>query len=202
MAFYFTADTHFGHTNILEYCKRPFATIEEHDEALIANINAIVKEGDILYHLGDFAFTHVWSKTADKDRTDTGKTIANYREQINCRNIILIVGNHDPHYKDLSPKPELLEHFSQVHIMQRIRVSFNDERQSIVLAHYAMRTWANSHHGAWHLYGHSHGTLPDDPHARSLDCGVDSHDFKPWTLEQIASIMSKKPWKPIDHHGE
>ena len=35
--------------------------------------------------------------------------------------------------------------------------------QDIVLCHYAMRVWQKSHYGAWMLYGHSHGTLPDNP---------------------------------------
>ena len=34
---FFTSDTHFGHRHILEFCKRPFSSIEEHDEQLIAN---------------------------------------------------------------------------------------------------------------------------------------------------------------------
>lgn len=33
MTVWFTADTHFGHDKIRVYCKRPFASIEEHDEA-------------------------------------------------------------------------------------------------------------------------------------------------------------------------
>ncbi len=38
--------------------------------------------------------------------------------------------------------------------------------QPIVICHYAMRVWNRSHHGAWHLYGHSHGNLPDTPTSR------------------------------------
>jgi hypothetical protein len=46
--------------------------------------------------------------------------------------------------------------------------------QPIWLSHYAHRVWMRSHHGAWHLYGHGHHSLPDDPHARSIDVGVDA----------------------------
>ena len=34
---FFTSDTHFGHKNILNFCHRPFDSIEEHDQALINN---------------------------------------------------------------------------------------------------------------------------------------------------------------------
>lgn len=32
---FFTADTHFGHANILKLCDRPFDTIEEKNETMI-----------------------------------------------------------------------------------------------------------------------------------------------------------------------
>ena len=46
MTTWFTADTHFGHTNIIKYYSRPFATEREMDEVLIANWNAIVQKND------------------------------------------------------------------------------------------------------------------------------------------------------------
>ena len=87
---YITSDTHGFHQNIVfgvstwdpkDGC-RPFDTIEEMNEAMAANINAIVKEDDILWHLGDWSF---------------GKedNIAEFRSMINCKNIHLILGNHD-----------------------------------------------------------------------------------------------------------
>ena len=54
--FWFTADQHFGHKKIIEYCQRPFASVEEMDEVLIANHNDVVCDGDIVIHGGDFAF--------------------------------------------------------------------------------------------------------------------------------------------------
>ena len=37
MAVFFTSDTHFGDPRVLRIDKRPFKTIPEHDEALIAH---------------------------------------------------------------------------------------------------------------------------------------------------------------------
>lgn len=52
---FITSDTHFGHANIIKYCKRPFADVEEMNETLVANWNAVVSSEDEVWHLGDLA---------------------------------------------------------------------------------------------------------------------------------------------------
>lgn len=75
------ADTHFGHSNIIKYCDRPFVTVEEMDRKLIQKWNSVVSKNDVVYHLGDFAVSNV-------DR------ISSYRNKLNGK-IFLIQGNHD-----------------------------------------------------------------------------------------------------------
>ena len=53
---WFTSDLHFGHRNILKFCKRPWDTVEEMDEGLIQNWNRVVGKDDLVFNLGDFAF--------------------------------------------------------------------------------------------------------------------------------------------------
>lgn len=55
---WFISDTHFGHTNILQYeaDARPFKTIEEMNEVIIDKWNDTVHCNDTIYHLGDFCF--------------------------------------------------------------------------------------------------------------------------------------------------
>ena len=48
---YFTADTHFGHENVIRFCDRPFSSANEMDEAMIANWNARVRGNDTVYIL-------------------------------------------------------------------------------------------------------------------------------------------------------
>lgn len=57
-----------------------------------------------------------------------------------------------------------------------------------------LRVWRGSHRGNWHLYGHSHGTLPDLEDKLSFDVGVDAHDFHPLSYEEVKAIMAKKTW--------
>jgi len=56
VAEWFTADTHFGHARVIELARRPFAGLSDMDEALIARWNERIAPGDLVYHLGDFAF--------------------------------------------------------------------------------------------------------------------------------------------------
>lgn len=182
MNYFFTSDTHFGHHNIIKYSKRPFKNVDEMDEALIANWNAKVTKNDIVFHLGDFSFAPA----------------ENYVPRLNGT-IRLIRGNHD-HPADR------LQHAHRSTNKQPF-ISIDDVRQIVVkdqriwLSHYAHRVWPSSHHGCWHLYGHSHGSLPDDRNSLSFDCGVDCHNYTPLSFEEVQQIMSKKTFKPIDHHG-
>ena len=77
---FFTADTHFGHTNILKLCNRPFDSIEEMNEAMISNWNDRVKGTDTVYIVGDMFF-----------RCEDAETVLK-RLRGKKR---LIVGNHD-----------------------------------------------------------------------------------------------------------
>jgi calcineurin-like phosphoesterase family protein len=209
---FFTSDTHFGHANIIMYSNRPqlqagdtyfdiakkreswvsksisFKRAAEMDEALIANWNSKITNEDEVYHLGDFLF----------GRTD--RLIVVLR-RLNFKKLYFIWGNHDSTMKDfksiLSLYPDLKDRIVFLGGLAEITV----DGQDIILCHYALRVWNGSHHGSWHLYGHSHGSLPDDPHSLSFDVGVDCHKLMPLSFDEVKAIMAKKLWKPIDHHG-
>lgn len=56
MTYYITADTHFNHFRICDYCNRPFTDIDHMNETLINNWNDLIKPEDNVYFLGDFCF--------------------------------------------------------------------------------------------------------------------------------------------------
>lgn len=81
--YWFTGDTHFNHTNILKYCNRPFDSIYHMNETIITRWNERVKDGDTVFHLGDFCFK-------EKD----GIKAQDWLDRLNG-NMILLKGNHD-----------------------------------------------------------------------------------------------------------
>jgi len=53
-----------------------------------------------------------------------------------------------------------------------------------------MRIWKASHYNSWHLYAHSHNRLKAI--GKSLDVGVDGHNFEPWSWEEIKEYMKDR----------
>lgn len=205
---YLTSDTHFGHSNIVKGTSqwensgkrvRNFNTLEEHNQTLVDNINQLVKEDDILYHLGDWSFGGF-------------KNIMEFRQQLRCKNIHLIFGNHDHHIEN--NKEGIQSAFKSVQYYKELKV-YN---QHLILCHYAMRVWNKSHKGSIMLYGHSHGSLDtlqpeftsptwigDEyfiKNYKTMDIGVDTNNLYPYHLDEIIDIMNNKEiLLNVDHHS-
>lgn len=147
------------------------------NEAIIKNHNDIVGPDDTFYYLGDLCFDN---------KEDWHLSRLNGKKYF-------IKGNHDRH----SIRKAYAKHGTYLGDLAEVEV----EGKHITLCHYAMRVFNKSHRGSWHLYGHSHGSLPDDPNSLSFDVGTMIHDYKPLSFAQVEKIMQKKTWKPKDHHG-
>ena len=55
---FFTSDTHFYHEQDFLYAPRGFQSTEEMNEAIIERWNSVVKNDDVVYHLGDVVMGH------------------------------------------------------------------------------------------------------------------------------------------------
>ena len=158
MTTFFTADTHFGHAAARALYRRPFASVAEMDEAMVANWNTAVTCADEVFHLGDFAVRH----------PDPGGLLARLHGRKH-----LLTGNNDP-----AAVTELPGWASVCPYLEITR-----EGTRLVLCHYALRTWRDMGRGAVNLHGHSHGRLARL--TRQYDVGVDVRDFTPVTLEHL-----------------
>jgi len=176
---FFTSDHHFGHKNVIKYSNRLFESVEEMDEMMIQRWNEKINEGDEVYHLGDVGLNSV------------GK-LRKILERLNGK-IYLIKGNHEKSAAACHTRFEWIKDYHELIIEDE---EFEKGQQMIALFHYSLRVWNASHWGTYHLYGHSHGALPDDPNSLSFDIGVDCHNFYPLSYEEVKAIMKKKDWKP------
>jgi calcineurin-like phosphoesterase family protein len=206
---YFTSDLHFHHKNIIKSltkwdkntpCLRDFSSIEEMNFTLINNINQTIKnhQEDVLFILGDFSFSR-----KEKD-------LIEIRNQILCKNIYFVVGNHDWQFES----PVIRELFTKVSTFNQLilykdytfdlydipcylkKYTEKEVLSKIELFHYPINVDIYSEYKYLHLHGHLHTTLSLQEQLNSkynnvLDIGIDSHpDLKPYSIEEI--LLTKK----------
>lgn len=165
MTIWFTSDTHYGHANIIEYCKRPFANTAEMNKVMAERWNARVKPGDTVYHLGDFAL-------------GPGEDLDAHRKQLAGR-IVLVKGNHDRSttrmltagFDEVVPELFLALEGTQLYLHHQPRLS---------------PFWGAK--AQLHLCGHVHNqwARQDD----TINVGVDVRDFEPKTLGELLGRSS------------
>lgn len=181
---YFTSDTHFGHTNVIKYCNRPFDNAHHMNEGLIFKWNSVVKKDDVVYHLGDFGF----QKPAD---------LKDILYKLNGK-VLLIPGNHD---SNSFINMLLCQDMNKVEVLPKYH-EFNNNGRKVVLCHYPIESWNNMSHGSIHLHGHSHGA--GRKQAGRFDVGVDACDYEPKPLDYFLELYSKQgtPSRPEKYMKE
>ena len=169
MSNFYIADWHYGHANIIKYDNRPFFSVDEMNERLIANWNEQVGERDLVYSLGDMFWGAV-DKAVPILRQLNGKKI-------------LIRGNHDR-----TGRPEFDSYFDL--ITDYLEIFDEDFKQNIVLCHYPIPCFNGHHHGWYHLYGHVHNSFEWNMMEHFRD-EMDALYEKPCNMINVGAMM---PW--------
>lgn len=185
MANVFTSDLHFFHKNICKFSGRPW-TYEENTDKLIEIWNKNVGKGDTCWHLGDFFFVG----------KNKGQKCRDVLEQLNGT-IRCIQGNHDPY--DLMTDLLKSGHIETLDKMKEIKIN----KTKVVLCHYPMVVWNQSHRGSIQLHGHCHGTLHN--FGKSIDVGLDGAkerlgEWRFWTEENVLAYAEKLNIHAPDMH--
>jgi calcineurin-like phosphoesterase family protein len=210
---FFTSDTHYGHKNICRGVSnwktydgetpinqtRPFDTLEQMNARIVAGLNASVGENDILIHSGDFSFGGF-------------ENIEIFRNRIVCKNIHLVLGNHDHHIE--RNKGGVKNYFKSVNDILTLHVEMDKESKkdpkivhTFEISHYPIASWKNMNEGVIHLHGHVHLPLHKRlSEGKGMDIGIDGNNMDPISLEEVLSIMENQPIRklslPSDHHEE
>ena len=139
---FFTADTHFGHENVIQFDKRPFLSASEMDEEMIKRWNNKVGKGDLVYVLGDM----IW-----KSLTDYAEPLI---KSLNGQ-IILIKGNHDRFINNAKAKKALAGIKDYDDIVVTLE---NGNKRRCILSHYFMPFYNAHRYQTILLHGHSHSS--------------------------------------------
>ena len=196
------SDTHFGHKNICRGVTawrlpdgsvpisqtRDFDSISEMNEMIVNNINSVVGQDDVLIHLGDWSFGGF-------------ENIKIFRDRIVCKEIHLILGNHDEHIE--KNRDGVQELFTSVNHYTKLMYKF----ETLVLMHYPIDSWDGLNKGHIHLHGHCH--LPQQKvfgKGRRMDIGIDGNMFfMPYDLDNVIKIVKMREIRSNmdgDHHTD
>lgn len=183
----FTADSHYGHFNIINYCNRPFTTAEEMDLTMLSAMQDADAAGKTIIHAGDFVFQPT--------------TL----QQISWRpknNHIILLGNHDTHAnKDGKYRKLYQEFFSSIEghsdTWKTHFLSIIVDDEPIMISHEPQQQlmWYK-----YNLYGHHHNNMHLRPAQfypkydwlfksdKHFNIGVELTEYKPISLQQAHSI--------------
>jgi calcineurin-like phosphoesterase family protein len=189
MKVWFTADLHLGHTNIIDYCNRPFADVDSMNRALLEGWNETVGADDDVWVLGDFALGRI---------ADTLPMVA----ELTGRKI-LVAGNHDrcwaQHRGATTWTEKYVEAgFAEIHQgTVRLRVA----KRSVKASHFPYQGDSQDNdrfsevrppdNGDWLLHGHVHDRWRQ--WGRMINVGVDAWEFRPVSEETLADLISNGP---------
>lgn len=161
------SDTHFFHKNIISFSDRPYLTVDEMNEQLVANFNDYVGPNDISIWVGDVGFSGTGFINELLDQCNGYK--------------ILVIGNHDFDGKKLRKLK-----FDETHLLYTI----NTPEVSLVLTHYPMwhigKPWFNVH-GHLHAYPNPY---TNNPLHYNICCEL--HNYRPIELTDVIKIAKTR----------
>jgi calcineurin-like phosphoesterase family protein len=177
---YYWSDPHFGHRNVIEYEKRPFADITEMNETMIANYNSVVGANDRCVWVGDCFLTGIAQAQQIMERLNGIK--------------IVVLGNHDKR-----PNQMLKAGFAFACYEMKVKIAGYD----VLISHYPYADETDTRHetkyqdrrplntGLWLIHGHSHSNGWGKFKDRMVNVGVDLWGFTPVSQDSIAQHIQK-----------
>ena len=177
---YYIGDLHLMHENCLKFDNRPFETVEEMNEAIVANWNKTVTKNDTVYIVGDVCMKVTPEVLQTLRRLNGTKYLA--------------IGNHDSRLvKELSK----LDPSAQNMYFSQMKESFfiKDEDRNVFISHFPHASWNRMEHGSYHVYAHLHTNLMNPvgafmlSHMYAANAGCMLHHYTPVTLTQLFEDM-------------
>lgn len=175
-----TSDEHYGHGNIIAFCKRPFRDLHHMHTELVQRHNAVVSYEDEVYHLGDFALDE--------------RLVPSVLRRLNGKHF-LVSGNHDkchPCHKkhEKAVRAYLMHGFAGVYEevwlgdIRMCHLPYSGDSSRV--ERYSQ--FRPKDRGEVLLHGHVHEKWKT--RERMVNCGVDVWDFAPVTIETALNALT------------
>ncbi len=168
---YFTSDMHFYyHRGPCVMGTRIFQDMSEKNEFLTERWNETVKAEDEVYILGD---------VSEGGGAQTGEIL----RRLNGKKY-LVTGNNDRYLES----PEF-DH--RLYVWEKQYYELHELGTKFVLFHYPIEVWSGYRNDRVHLHGHLHRKKALYEPIRRYEVGVDAHDGRPVSIEEI--------WEAVKH---
>lgn len=197
MTTYFTSDTHFGHERIISLCDRPFTNVENMNENIVHNWNALVRPDDTVYHLGDVALGPIQDSLAIIQRLNGRK--------------IMITGNHDRPFPPMQRGREAkIAEWTQKYLDAGFEEIYSNHRLVIGDYHFNLSHFpydGDNHEeerfsefrladsGVPLIHGHTHFNSRfslSKAGTAQIHVGQDAWDFAPVSLQAVIDLLDKE----------
>jgi len=166
---YLISDLHLDHDNIIDYCDRPYNSVEEMNEALVENWNATVDPDDEVLYGGDLTIR------------SSAAAVLDWLEELNG-DIVFLMGNHD------NTVFEGLENVSFVE-------EYTFEHRGVPFTVVHDPADGPSSPTGWLLHGHHHNNWPDrfpfvDHDTRRVNFSVELLDYRPLAIDRLVDYLA------------
>ncbi len=165
---FLTSDTMFGRKNIINHAKRPFKSVEEMDEKMTKLWNDKVKDNDIVYHLGNFA----WDPF-----------IANIMLGKLKGKIYFLNGNTDKALKESAQLYDNVKMYDdQIIELPKLKA---------ILCHWPLEYWNGKEDGIFHFHGHNYKDFPHKANENRINVCADCWNLAPVEIDTIKELINE-----------
>lgn len=170
---FFSADHHYGHTNVIKYENRPYEDVDSMDADMIQKWNKTVGEEDKVIYLGDFGF-----RSAEKLQ----EIIRNLNGEI-----VLYRGNHDWRRTESKWLSMGMKEIISQGREKQYYVTYEKDGITVALSHYPIEDCPY-----FNIHGHVHTHIQELDQTKYMCVSVECVGYRPVSWEEIKEEMKKR----------
>lgn len=168
MKIFFTGNLQFGRPSAIKEFKRPFANVDEMNEALVQNWNSVVTDEDVVYVIGNFAW----------DPTTAEEMLALLNGQI-----LIVPGEMEHPIEELDDNDNMPDGTS---LTEQI---FTCEEDKVTVSYWPLMEWPHKSEGHYLFFGYPNPKYKTDHKKKLVNVACDFWAYKPQSFDSIISLF-------------